>query len=176
MHIKLKRTPGIYLAGFMGSGKSTVGKLLADQLGWEFVDLDAEIESRERSSISQIFEVRGEAEFRRIETDMIRHWVRMIERGVPTVVALGGGAFVQPGNFELIENHGISVWLDCTFETVHARLTEEQAKRPLAQDPEKFRQLFDGRRESYARADFRVDGNCDTTGTVAAIMTLPIWK
>lgn len=176
MHIKLKRTPGIYLAGFMGSGKSTVGKLLADELGWEFVDLDAEIVTRERSSISQIFEVRGEAEFRRIETDMIRHWVRMIERGVPTVVALGGGAFVQPGNFELLETHGISVWLDCSFKTVNERLTEEQHHRPLAKDPEKFLQLFDSRREGYARANFRVDGNCDAAGTVAAILALPVWK
>src|SRR5947208_12284164 len=103
MHIKLKRTPGLYLAGFMGTGKSTVGQLLADKLGWDFVDLDAEIEAREQTTVGQIFEMRGEAEFRRIETDMIRFWVRAIERGCPTVIALGGGAFVQPGNFDMME-------------------------------------------------------------------------
>ena len=109
MHIKLKRSPGIFIAGFMGSGKSTVGRMLADQLGWEFVDLDAEIERAQVTTIAAIFEERGEAEFRRIETQMMERWVRRIEGGSPTVLALGGGAFVQAGNFELIENHGVSI-------------------------------------------------------------------
>jgi shikimate kinase len=176
MHIKLKRTPGLYLAGFMGSGKSTVGRLLGDKLGWDFVDLDAEIEAREHTTIGQIFEMRGEAEFRRIETDMIRYWVRAIERGSPTVVALGGGAFVQPGNFDLMENHGISLWLDCSFEAIQRRLAEEPLDRPLARDPEKFRKLFDSRRIGYARADFRVEGDCEPSQSVDAILALPIWK
>jgi shikimate kinase len=176
MHIKLKRTPGIYLAGFMGSGKSTVGQLLAAKLGWGFADLDAEIEAREQTTISQIFSVRGEAEFRRIETDMIRFWVRAIERGSPTVIALGGGAFVHPGNYELIVAHGISVWLDCTFEAIQGRLTDEQHARPLARDPEKFRQLFIDRRVGYAKADFRIEGDCDSAVVVDAICALPLWK
>jgi shikimate kinase len=176
MHIKLKRTPGLYLAGFMGSGKSTVGRLLADKLGWDFVDLDAEIESREHSTIGQIFEVRGEAEFRRMETDMIRYWVRAIERGSPTVISLGGGAFVHNGNFDLMENHGISIWIDCSFETIQRRLTEEPADRPLARDPQKFRQLFDDRRAAYARADFRVEGDCEAVHSVDAVLALPIWR
>lgn len=176
MHIKLKRAPGVYLAGFMGSGKSTVGKLLADRLGWDFVDMDAEIETREQTTIGQIFEVRGENEFRRIETDMIRYWVRAIERGSPTVVALGGGAFVQPGNIDLMENHGISVWLDCSFESIQKRLTTETLERPLARDPVKFRQLFDSRRVGYARADFRVEGDCAADESVEAVLALPIWK
>ncbi|MES1260209.1 MAG: shikimate kinase [Acidobacteriota bacterium] len=176
MHIKLKRTPGIYLAGFMGSGKSTVGRVLADKLGWDFVDLDGEIETREQTTISQIFEVRGEAEFRRIESDMIRFWVREIERGSPTVIALGGGAFVQPGNFDLIANHGISIWIDCSIEVIRARLAEETHVRPLARHPEKFRQLFEDRRLGYARADFRVDGDCEIVSSVEAMLALPIWK
>src|SRR5581483_6859709 len=109
MHIKLKRSPGVYIAGFMGSGKSTVGQSLADRLGWDFADLDGEIERQEKTTIANIFDERGEAEFRKIETAMIDKWVRKIERGSPTVVALGGGAFVHPGNFELIVNHGISI-------------------------------------------------------------------
>ena len=91
MHIKLKRSPGIYLAGFMGSGKSTVGAALANQIGWDFVDLDAEIEQEEGEKISAIFDRRGETEFRRIEREAIRRRVRRIECGCPTVVALGGG-------------------------------------------------------------------------------------
>jgi shikimate kinase len=176
MHIKLKRTPGLYLAGFMGSGKSTVGRLLADRLGWDFVDLDAEIEEREQTTIGQIFEVRGEAEFRRMETDMIRFWVRAIERGSPTVISLGGGAFVHPGNFDLMENHGISIWLDCSFDVIRQRLAEEAADRPLARDPLKFRQLFEDRRVGYSRADFRIEGDCEPLLSVDAVLKLPIWK
>ena len=164
------------LAGFMASGKSTVGRALADRLGWGFVDIDAQIEAREQTSISQIFEVRGEAEFRRIETDMIRFWVREIERGTPTVVALGGGAFVQPGNFDLIASHGVSIWIDCSIDVIRTRLAEEAQVRPLARDPEKFLQLFEARRTGYARADFRVDGDCEVASSVEAMLALPLWK
>jgi shikimate kinase len=176
MHIKLKRSPGIYIAGFMGSGKSTVGQMLADRLGWDFVDLDAEIEVAEGTTIARIFELRGEPEFRRIETDMMRRWVRKIEGGAPTVLALGGGAFVQPGNFDLIENHGVSIWLDCTFEEIRRRISDAPIERPLAKDPVAFRKLYDDRRAGYSRADFRVEGHCEPEGAVEAILALPLWK
>ena len=175
MHIKLKRSPGIYLAGFMGSGKSTVGQLLADRLGWNFADLDREIESEQGTSIGDIFVMRGEPEFRRIETEMMRKWVRRIECGAPTVVALGGGAFVQPGNFDLIENHGVSLWLDCTLEDIERRLEEERRERPLAKDREAFRRLYYERRDGYCKADFRVDANCEPTVAVDTILALPLW-
>ena len=176
MHIKLKRAPGIYLAGFMASGKSTVGRLLADRLGWQCADLDAEIEAKEQDTISHIFATRGESEFRRLETALIGAYVRHIERGAPTVMALGGGAFVRPENFELIRCHGISIWLDCSFETIQARLAGDAQGRPLARDPVAFRQLFDERQTSYSRADFRVDGNGCAEQTVEAILALPLWK
>ncbi len=66
MHLKLKRTPGIYITGFMGSGKTTVGRMVADRLGWDFVDLDTDIEEREHDTVANIFGTRGEAEFRRL--------------------------------------------------------------------------------------------------------------
>ncbi|MEP6715983.1 MAG: shikimate kinase [Terriglobia bacterium] len=181
MHIKLKRAPGIYLAGFMGSGKSTVGRVLADRIGWEFIDVDAEIEGREHCSIGQIFETCGEAEFRRIETAALTDHVRRVERGMPCVFALGGGAFVQRENFELINNHGVSIWLNCSFEAIQARLGRDAAThgavvRPLARDPERFRQLFEERQAGYERADFRVDGDCEAVHTVEAILELPLWK
>ena len=72
MILKLKRTPGIYLTGFMASGKTTIGRLLADELDWQFVDLDKEIEAQQGISIAEIFDTRGEQEFRRIETEAIR--------------------------------------------------------------------------------------------------------
>lgn len=176
MHIKLKRSPGIYLAGFMGSGKSTVGTALAAHLGWDFVDIDKNIEVQEGESIPSIFDTRGEAEFRRIEKESIRQQVRKIERGIPTVVALGGGAFVEPGNYELIENHGVTVWIDCSFEEVQRRLVGHEQERPNARDPVRFKLLYDARRAGYGRADFRVDGDCDPPATVTAILALPLWK
>jgi shikimate kinase len=103
-------------------------------------------------------------------------WVRRIECGAPTVVALGGGAFVHPGNYDLIENHGVSLWLDCEFEVIERRLAEIRHSRPLARDPVAFRNLYFERRAGYGRADFRVDGTCDPDVAVEAIMSLPLWK
>ena len=139
----------------MGSGKSTVGRALAEELGWGFADLDEEIEKREGMSINEIFDTRGEAEFRHAETAVLRHHVRAVERGRPCVIALGGGAFLSEENFQLISNNGVSVWLDCPFATVERRLAGF-AHRPLARDPEKLRRLFAERRAGYERADYCV--------------------
>ncbi|HEX4276382.1 MAG TPA: shikimate kinase [Bryobacteraceae bacterium] len=177
MHNNLKRAPGVYLAGFMGSGKTTVARILADRLGWDFIDLDSEIEAVERTTIAQIFEIRGEMEFRRIETEMLRGVMRRIERGMPAVIALGGGSFVQPLNADLLEGHGISIWLDCSFETIAERMREaEAAVRPLTRDPNAFRRLFDERRAAYSRATYRVDADCDVERAIEQILALPAWK
>ena len=107
MILKLKRTPGLYIVGFMGSGKSTVGRALAKHLGWRFVDLDEDIEAREQILIAQFFDERGEEEFRRVEHEALKRRVSDIARGVPWVLAVGGGCFAQPKNLELLTNHGI---------------------------------------------------------------------
>jgi shikimate kinase len=175
MDSTLKRSPGVYLTGFMGSGKTTIARVLADRVGWDFVDLDAEIESAENATIAQIFESRGEPEFRRIETGMIRRIMRMVERGLPAVIALGGGSFVQPGNAALFANHGISIWLDCPFEVIAQRISDSES-RPLARDPEGFRKLYEERRVAYSRAHYRVDGACEVDRAVDLILGLPFWK
>lgn len=175
MILKLKRTPGIYLVGFMGSGKSTIGRVLAERLGWPFIDLDAEIESAAGRTIPDIFESSGETEFRRLERAALRAHVRTIECGRPCVLALGGGAIAQPGNYELIENNGITIWLDCPFEIVRRRVGPA-ANRPLARDPVTFAALYESRRESYARADFRIPVDSDDpAAAVEAVMRLPIF-
>jgi len=175
MITRLKRTPGIYMVGFMAAGKTTIGKVLAEQLGWDFADLDDDIEAAERRTIGEIFEMNGEAEFRRIETEALRVRVRAIERGAPTVLALGGGAYMQPANFELVRNNGITVWLDCPLETVKRRVAEA-THRPLARDPERFERLYQERREAYARADFRIEIAMDDPATVVeAVLKLPIF-
>ena len=175
MDNKLKRAPGVYLTGFMGSGKTTIGSILADRLGWDFIDLDSEIEKAEQTTIAQIFESRGEPEFRRIETEMIRTVRRRVENGMPAVIALGGGSFVEPANAALLENHGISIWLDCPFEVIVERITTADS-RPLARDPESFRKLYEERRAAYSRASYRVDAECDPARAVEIIMELPCWK
>ncbi len=155
MNLRLKRSPGIYLVGFMGSGKTTIGRLLAGRLGWGFTDLDDEIESAHQTTISEIFQSRGESEFRRIETEILRRHVRAIEAGKPAVVALGGGAFAQPENRTLALDNGIVFWLDCPFETVQRRVAPT-THRPLARDPERFASLYEERRKLYELADVRI--------------------
>lgn len=175
MILKLKRTPGLYLVGFMGSGKTTVGRALAKQLGWRFADLDEDIESREQISVPELFDTRGEAEFRRIEGEVLRKRVQDIARGVPWVLALGGGCFVQPENADLIQNHGISIWLDAPLDMIRSRIAHS-THRPLARDPQRFDQLFQERRDAYGRADYRIE--IDSTGSHGAvdhILKLPIF-
>jgi|SRR5580704_12401188 shikimate kinase len=175
MDNKLKRAPGVYLAGFMASGKTTVARVLADRLGWEFIDLDAEIEASENTTIAQLFETRGEPEFRRIETEALRKITRKIDRGMPSVIALGGGSFTQPDNVKLLEAHGISIWLDCSFETIENRMPETDS-RPLARDREQFRRLYEKRRAAYGLATYRIDADCEVERAVDSILALPCWK
>jgi len=175
MILKLKRTPGIYLVGFMGSGKSTVGRALADELGWHFLDLDEEIERHHGSSIASIFDNLGEPEFRRIESDALDRCVHKVQSGHPRVISLGGGAFLGHRNFELISNNGVSVWLDCPLELIERRIAAF-VHRPLARDPNQLRELFEIRREGYARADYRIEVQDDDAGSaVARILALPLF-
>jgi shikimate kinase len=175
MILKLKRTPGIYLVGFMGSGKSTVGRALADELGWNFFDLDGEIEREQGTSIASIFDQRGEAEFRLIETDALQRCVRSVQAGRPRVISLGGGAFLQDENLDLVSNNGVSVWLDCPLPVIERRIASF-SHRPLARDPQHLRHLYEVRREGYSRADYRIEtDDDDAAATVARILALPLF-
>lgn len=176
MILKLKRTPAIYLVGFMGCGKTTVGRVLADELGWHFIDLDEEIEQRESASIANIFDTHGELEFRRLESRAIHDRVRNVQSGRPQVVSLGGGAFLIEENFELVSNNGVTVWLDCPLSMVERRVAGH-THRPLARDPHTLRSLFEARRDSYARADYRIEVTGDDPAeAVARILALPLFK
>ncbi len=175
MHLKLKRTPGLYLVGFMASGKTTVGSMLARHLGWEFIDVDAEIERLENRSVAQIFWDEGEAAFRDLETSAIQKLVQQIQTGTPRVVALGGGAFIQERNWQMLKDNGITVWLDCPLNLVHQRLGNDTT-RPLATDRQKLARLYEDRRPLYSRADFRIDvDGDDVSSLVARIAALSIF-
>ncbi len=174
MNIKLKRTPGIYVVGFMGSGKSMIGRLLAHELGWSFFDLDHEIEAAEKTSITEIFGTRGEPEFRRIETEMLQQHISWIEQGRPAVVALGGGAFAQDRNRALLEGRGITVWLDCPLEMAAERAALA-SHRPLARDPGQFAALYQERLPSYRLANIHIPVTTDDPHVaVAAILSHPL--
>jgi len=176
MNLRLKRTPGIYIVGFMASGKSTIGRSLAHRLGWSFFDIDDEIEAAEKCTIAEIFTARGEEEFRRIENEIIRQHVKWIERGRPAVLALGGGAFAQVRNRDLLLGNGIAFWLDCPFEVV-VRRVGQTSHRPLARDPQQFAALYESRRDAYGLADARIAIETDDPGdAVAAILAHPILK
>ena len=155
MKLKLKRTPGIYLVGFMGSGKTTVGRMFAEEIGWRFADLDDDIETQQHCSIPELFERLGEEGFRRIETEALLQRIHIIRRGIPTVLAVGGGAFTREDNIELLSENGVTVWLDTDFSIVQDRVAASN-HRPLARDPEKFAALFETRRPFYARAEYRI--------------------
>ena len=172
MTLKLKRSPGIYLVGFMGCGKSTVGAQLAEAIGWRFLDLDTRIEQEQGTTIAQIFAHRGESEFRRIETETLSAVIRETQRGRATVASLGGGAFVWPGNREKLEDAGVTIWLDVPFARILARVGASP-HRPLAQDPERFARLYEERRPLYARADYIIPFDTDEANdAVTAILQL----
>jgi shikimate kinase len=160
----------------MGSGKTTVGRRLAHRLGWSFFDLDHEIEAAEKATIAELFDTRGEPEFRRIESEALRQHVRSVERGRPAVLALGGGAFMDEANRELILQNGIVIWLDCPFDRVQRRVGDASV-RPLARDPQRFAALYESRRAIYTLADVRiVIESDDPEPALDAVLNHPILK
>ena len=155
----------VFLLGFMGAGKTTIGRHLARQLGWTFTDLDEAVESRQKRTIVQIFAEDGEAAFRGYERAALEEVLEATAKR-PSVVALGGGTVAQPGNGALLQSSsGVTVWLDCSLDELQRRC-QEMANRPLFQDAAHFRQLYEQRRPYYEQADFRVDASPHDPGAV----------
>jgi len=137
----------------MGTGKSTVGKELATQLGCPLVDLDAEVESQTGLSIQEIFAKRGEDTFRALEHEALTSTLRHPD----AVIATGGGTASFERNRRLMRSGGTSVWLDLPFRDILKRLSPEgRRQRPLFDDEERALSLFEQRRSSYAEADHRL--------------------
>ena len=163
------------LAGIMGSGKTTIGTLLARQLAWRFVDLDERIEEAASLSIPQIFERFGEPFFRQLEADQLRAALgRASELKQGTVLALGGGTYAQSGCPEFLRSAGVKVlWLDAPMEVLLARCMT-MTGRPLFRDEASFRALHAERLPSYRLADYRVETSGEPTDIVADILRLGI--
>lgn len=149
----------VCLVGFMGAGKTSVGRALGQRLNWIFEDLDDRIERREGRTVPAIFRDSGEQEFRRAEHDALREI--LTEAASPRVIALGGGAFVQSNNAALLKKSGVpTIFLDAGVDELWARCAKQAtaagAERPLLRSLEQFRKLYQERRRSYANASMKI--------------------
>jgi len=155
----------LYLVGMMGSGKTSTGRPLAEQLGYGFVDADAVIEQAAGCSIPEIFERDGEAGFRALESQVLN----AISQRHSLVVATGGGVVTQQENWGLLHS-GIVIWLDVVPEQLMQRLRADSTVRPLLQtdDPDAaLNALLNRRRPLYAEADLTVVIDQETPDAVA---------
>jgi shikimate kinase len=148
------KTDKIYLVGFMGAGKSSVAKALGRRLDWRVEDVDERIEAHERRDIPSIFRQHGEPYFRAAEREVLIGLLPL--RG--TVVATGGGTFVDPHNRELMMRDGLVIWLDVPLATVLERVPAD-GRRPLASDRGTLEALYNQRLAAYRLAPVRVDAS-----------------
>lgn len=153
----------IYLVGFMGAGKTTIGRLLAARLGWPFFDLDDLIETAEGKPVKAIFAENGEPYFRRREREILQT-TRLIEQAV---IATGGGTFTFDENVSLIRSAGCSIFLSIPFAVIAKRVSEKAEDRPLFRDEAQARELYQQRTRFYRAADFTIDmGERDTPAEI----------
>jgi shikimate kinase len=145
----------IVLTGFMGTGKTEVGKELSRLLNMKLIDVDTEIEKSENMTINEIFKQFGESRFREIETEMIRK----ISQKKNIIISAGGGVVLRQVNMDLFRNNGIIVCLTASPETILSR-TSNSDERPLLQveDPfKRIKELLDFRKPFYEKADIMID-------------------
>lgn len=139
--------------GFMGAGKSTIGRLLAKRLGTPFSDLDRQVAERRGRPVWKILASDGETAFRELESTLLEETAELAD----VVVATGGGAVLRAGNRRFMESHGVSVWLHPPIDVLLTRLRKTSlAKRPLFVDERQARALYDRRLGLYGQADVEV--------------------
>ncbi len=156
----------VILTGFMGSGKSSVGKIVAERLGCRFVDMDTEIIAAAGCSINDIFAHDGEQSFRNMESSQLE---KILSAGEGSVVATGGGAVIAAANRSLMRRRGVVVNLKVTLEQVMARL-KGCSDRPLLAGEDAVKRaetLMDEREQFYAAADIRIDTDGKSVEDVA---------
>lgn len=170
----MANTKHIYLTGFRGTGKTSVGALLARSLGRTVIDLDGVVTANVGKSISEIFQDGGEVAFRDLESDALAS----VSETENSVISLGGGAILRAGNREIIRSTGVCVWLDCDAETIAGRLQQDGVsleQRPALtklDELQEIRELLNVRYPLYQEAaDYRLD----TTGkTIEQVTDLVI--
>ncbi len=157
----------------MGAGKSSVGRILGEMLGWTFEDLDDRIERRERRTVAEIFRDSGESEFRRAEHAALQALCNELRAGEEKVVALGGGAFAQENNARLLDDAGArTIFLDAGVDELWRRCRQQAEQqgieRPLLGSLETFRNLYHKRRPNYLRALLRQGTDGKSVDQIAA--------
>lgn len=151
------RVRAVVLVGFMGAGKTSVGRALSEHTGWRFVDLDDRVQARERRTIAEIFRESGESEFRRAEHVALRELLAEAETA-SLIVAVGGGAFTQAESAFLLDAAVTpTVFLDAPVEELWRRCGADPVERPLRRKESEFRELYDARRPRYLEARVRVE-------------------
>ena len=157
----------------MGAGKSSVGHALGQRLNWLFEDLDDRIVSREGRTVAQIFRDAGEAGFRRAEHAALEQVLEELHGGGARIIALGGGAFVQPGNAARLRAARVpTVFLDAPVGELWQRCCkqakESGTERPLVSDRHKFGKLHANRRRTYLKASLKIETGGRTVDAIAA--------
>jgi shikimate kinase len=157
----------IFLIGFMTAGKSTIGKILANTIGWNFIDLDVEIERIEKKSVIKIFKENGEEYFRNLETKTLNNFINESN----LVISLGGGTVEHPENLELIINNGIVIYLEISPQEAFRRLKFKRNRPVLYNDSdeevsdeeliERINNIFERRVHIYNKAHIKL--NTDRT-------------
>ncbi len=152
----------VYLIGFMGAGKTTIGRQLATKLGWKFIDLDREIEQRERRPVTEIFRESGEPYFRSLEQQHLKE----LSSSKRAVIALGGGAYVDPVNRAVADDSGLTVWLKVSFNKLADRVKMD-GTRPKFENRDEAERLYKTREPYYALAKLHISTDEGTPDTVA---------
>jgi shikimate kinase len=149
----------IYLVGFMGAGKTTVGRELAVRVDAPFFDLDELIATAEKMSVKDIFAAQGEGYFRKRERDILRS-TRHLEKGV---IATGGGTFTFDENIQFIQSEGLSVYLSAPYGLLRSRIDDKADDRPLFRDDFATLELFTNRLRYYKMSDVTLEIREDET-------------
>ena len=161
----------VLLVGFMGAGKTTVGRELARVLNWPFYDLDAHIEGRTGRTVPQLFAEQGEPAFRKLEAQSLNELFTTLE-DEPAVIALGGGAFAQEPIRQIIRDHSASVvYLDVGLEEALRRCASAPGYRPLLSDRDQATLLYEQRLPFYRTAELEVRTDGKTPVEVAQEIT-----
>ncbi|MHA1988740.1 MAG: shikimate kinase [Promethearchaeota archaeon] len=171
-----------YLTGFMAAGKSTIGPILANTLGWDFFDLDKEIEKIEEKKIVQIFDENGERHFRKLEYKVLN----LLSGKSKVIIALGGGTIANDKNLKTIESTGKLIYLNSSIETVFKRLKYKRDRPALFPEIiedgndekllEKIKTLYEQRKKYYDKADFVVETDLSNVGKTVDVIARFIEK
>jgi len=157
MNIKI-----VYLAGFMGAGKSTVGPILANTLGWNYFDLDKVIEEKLGKKIKTVFEENGEPFFRQVESEVLKE----LSNSNNVIISLGGGTIVNPNNLNIIKSTGKIIYLKASIDSIYKRVAFKRDRPNLIIDGEEFSKerliqkinnLYNAREKYYNQADITIN-------------------